>query len=215
MRRMAEYHLDVGLLAVADAAVVSGPRRSEEELMESATKGVRMILSECLQLPKTVKKGKFEGAAEMVQLPLPATKLPREKAPPKVKPLTAWEKFAVKKGIALNRKKDNKVFDEERQVWKDRWGKRAREDKEKFDWLREVGPAYVAKESGGDPFLDERREKKARLDKQKKNEDHNKRRSEHVTKAREEVAHLTHVARHLSTASNGKFERAVQKGKKK
>lgn len=211
---MAEYHLDVGLLAVTDAAVVSGPRRTEAELLEAATKGVKMVLNECLQLPKTIKKGKFEGAGEMVQLPIPATKLPREKAPPKVKPLTAWEKFAVKKGIALNRKKNNKVFDEERQIWKDRYGKRAREDKEKFDWLREVRPSYVAKEDGGDPFLDERREKKARLDKQSKNQEHNKRRSEHVTRAREEVSHLTHVARHLSTASNGKFEKAAQKAKK-
>lgn len=212
---MAEYHFDVGLLAVTDASVVSGPRRSEDELLAAATNGVRRLLSECVLLPKTIKKGKFEGAAELVQLPQPVTKLPREKAPPKPKPLTAWEKFALKKGIALKRSKTNKVWDEERQIWKDKWGKRAREDREKFDWLREVGPNYVAQEDGGDPFLDERRAKKARLDVQKKNEEHNKRRSEHILRAQEEVGHLSQISKSLATASNGKFEKATQKLKKK
>eukprot|EP00331_Platyophrya_macrostoma_P010742 CAMPEP_0176425100 /NCGR_PEP_ID=MMETSP0127-20121128/11209_1 /TAXON_ID=938130 /ORGANISM="Platyophrya macrostoma, Strain WH" /LENGTH=212 /DNA_ID=CAMNT_0017806239 /DNA_START=142 /DNA_END=780 /DNA_ORIENTATION=- len=212
---MAEYHFDTGLLAVTNASVISGPQLAEELHMEAATKGVQRLLGELLQLPKTIKKGKFEGATEMTQLPQPVTKLPREKAPPKPKPLTAWEKFALKKGIALKRKKQNKVFDEERQIWKDKYGKRAREDADKYDWLREVKPGYVADEDGGDPFLDDRRKKQARLEKQAKNEAHNKRRSEHILRAQEEVSHLTAVTRHLSTASNGKFDKAAQKAKKK
>lgn len=212
---MAEFHFDTGLLTVCNASVISGPQLDEEMHLEAATKGVERLLGELLQLPKNIKKGKFEGATEMTQLPQPVTKLPREKAPPKPKPLTAWEKFALKKGIALKRKKQNKVFDEERQVWKDKYGKRAREDGDKYDWLREVKPGYVAAEDGGDPFLDDRRKKQARLEKQSKNEAHNKRRSEHISRAQEEVSHLTAVSRHLSTASNGKFDKAAQKAKKK
>lgn len=80
-----------------------------------------------------MKKGKHEGSAVLIKLPQPATTLPREKAPPKPKPLTSWQKFAIKKGIDIHRKKSNRAFDEERQVWKDKWGKRAREDREKYD----------------------------------------------------------------------------------
>ena len=209
-----EYKLDVGLLCITDVSVVSGPARTEDELLAAATKAASKLYSEFKALPKSVKKGKFEGASEMLQLPQPVMRLPREKSAPKAKPLTAWEKFALKKGIALNKKKSNTMFDEERQEWRDKWGKRAREDTETHDWLREVRPGYVAEEEGGDPFLDERRAKKARLDKQKKNEDHNKRRSELINHAREEVAHLSAAAKHITTASNGKFERRTYSKKK-
>ncbi|KEG09377.1 putative ribosome biogenesis regulatory protein (RRS1) [Trypanosoma grayi] len=213
---MNEYNMDLGLLCVTNAALISGPQRTEEDLHESATSAMQVLLGECRGLPTTTKRGKFDASTTLVQLPQPVMQLPREKAPPKPKPLTAWEKFALKKGIAINRKKNNRVFDDERQEWKDKWGKRAREDREKHDWLREVGPNYVPKEEGGDPFLDDRREKKARLEKQKKKEEHNKRRSEHITHAQEEVKHLTAAAKHLTTASNGKFDKisSKKKGKK-
>ncbi|CAD2218244.1 regulator of ribosome biosynthesis [Angomonas deanei] len=204
---MSEYHVDAGLLSVTNASIVSGPMRREEDLMESCESALKVLLGEFVQLPTVVKKGKFDGAITLVQLPQPVMQLPREKAPPKPKPLTAWQKFALKKGIDIHRKKENKVFDEERQVWKDKWGKRAREDRDKYDWLREVKPSYVPQEEGGDPFLDERREKKERLDKQKKKEEHNKRRAELISQSQDEVKHLQSVSRNLTTASNGKFEK--------
>lgn len=185
--------------------------------MSSCESALKTLLNEYTELETERKKGKFEGAATLVVLPQPVMQLPREKAPPKPKPLTAWEKFAIKKGIDIHRKKSNRVFDEERQEWKDKWGKRARADKEAYDWVREVKPGYVPQEVGGDPFLDDRRAKKARLDKQKKKEEHNKRRSDHVLRAQEEVKHISSAVRNLSTASNGKFEKAksILKGKKR
>lgn len=204
---MGEYQLDVGLLSITDASVVSGPMRREEDLQESCEKALKALLGEFADLPTEVKKGKFEGTSVLVKLPQPVTQLPREKAPPRPKPLTAWQKFALKKGIDLHKKKSNRVFDEERQEWKDRWGKRAREDQNKYDWLREVKPSYVPAEDGGDPFLDDRRAKQARLETQKKKEAHNKRRSEHIAAAQSEVKHLAAAARSLTTASNGKFEK--------
>ena len=202
----AHYSLDVGNLCITDTSIVSGPQRSEDELLASATRAVKKLVTECLALPKTVKKGKFEGRLDMLQLPFPVIKLPREKAPPKPKPLTAWQKFALKKGIDIHRKKTNSVFDEERQMWVDKWGKRAREDERSRDWLREMPDGYVAAEDGGDPFLDDRREKQARLSKQKKNEDRNKRREELMSKAAKEVGDLNATVQKLATASNGKFE---------
>ncbi|KPA83043.1 putative Ribosome biogenesis regulatory protein (RRS1) [Leptomonas pyrrhocoris] len=205
---MSEYQLDAGLLTVTDVSTVSGPMRREEELMDSCTNALKALLGEFVDMPTEVKKSKYESATTLVQLPQPVMQLPREKAPPRPKPLTAWQKFALKKGIDIHRKKTNRVFDEDRQEWKDKWGKRAREDREKYDWLREVKPGYVAAEAGGDPFLDDRRTKQARLEKQKKKEDHNKRRAEHLMQSQEEVKHLSAAARNLATASNGKFEQA-------
>ena len=203
---MEKYYVDVASLCITDTSVVSGPKRSEESLHAAATEGVKKLLAEALALPKTTKKGKFEGRQELVQLPQPLIQLPREKAPPKPKPLTNWQKFALKKGIDIHKKKQNKVFDEDRQVWQDKYGKRAKEHREKYDWLREVKPGYVAKEDGGDPFLDDRREKKVKLDKEKANMERNKRRAGMVEQAQKEVAHLNAAVRKLSTASNGKFE---------
>lgn len=212
---MAQYQLDVGLLSITDESLVSGPMRSEEDMRETCEKSLKVLLGECVDLPTSFKKGKFDESAYLVQLPQPVMQLPREKAPPKPKPLTAWEKFAQKKGIDIHRKKDRKVFDEDRQEWKDRWGKRAREEKEKYDWLREVKPGYVANEPGGDPFLDEKRQKQEERQKIAKKEEHNKRRAAHLIRAEEEVKHLQAAASHLATASNGKFDvkKSFKKGK--
>lgn len=203
---MSQYQLDVGLLTITDESLVSGPMRAEEDLMESCLKGLKVLLGECAELPTSFKKSKFGESGYLVSLPQPAMALPREKAPPKPKPLTAWEKFAKKKGIDPHRKKDQRVFDESRQEWKDRWGKRAREDREKYDWLREVKPGYVAREAGGDPFLDDKRAKQEEKRKIADKEKHNKRRAAHLQRAAGEVKHLQAVASQLSTASNGKFD---------
>lgn len=212
---MSQYHLDVGLLTVTNESTISGPMRSEEEMRDTCEKSLKVLLGECVGLPTTFKKGKFDETGYLVQLPAPVMQLPREKAPPKPKPLTAWEKFAMKKGIDTHKKKERRVFDEDRQEWKDRWGKRAREEKEKYDWLREVKPGYVAQEPGGDPFLDEKRAKQQTKEKMAKKEAHNKRRSEYLSRAEAEVKRLQQVASQINTASNGKFDvkKTFKKGK--
>ena len=206
---MATYQVDVGHLVIADVSVVSGERRSEAELHDSATKGTRQLLIEVMKQPMLKRKGKAnEAVGEVVQLPAPVMRIPREKAPPKPKALTPWEKFALKKGIALNRKRDSKMWDEAKQEWIDRYGKRRRESERETDWLREVKDDYVAAEEGGDPFLDERRKKKTRLDKQKSNELKNKKRASYE---KAELSHLDSVSRNLATASLGKFDKKAKK----
>ena len=207
---MSEYELDAANLAVADVSVVSGERRSEKDMHAAATKGVRTLLGELAGLPTVTKRGKKEAATTLVELPAPVMKLPREKAPPKEKPMTAWQKFALKKGIALNRKKTNRVYDEERHEWKDKWGKRAREDERKHDWIREVKPNYASTEEGGDPFLDDRRAKQKRLEKQKKNEEKNQKRADAADRATAEVSHLSGTLKNIATASNGKFAKKIK-----
>lgn len=65
--------------------------------------------------------------------------MPREKPVPKPKPLTKWERFAKEKGIS-HKKKDKKVWDEERQEWVNRWGRDGKNKEKEDQWIHEVKP---------------------------------------------------------------------------
>lgn len=207
---MATYLVDAGNLTITTTNVVSGERRSETELLVNATKAVQTLFAELLALPQERKRRENEATAEVTLLPQPLERLPREKPPPKEKILTAWQKFALKKGIK-DRTKTNTKFDEATGEFVDKWGKRAREDRGKKDWIREIKASYVPGEEGGDPFLDDKREKTTRVAKIKKLEEKNKRRSE---AASHQVADLDRTMKSLATASNGKFDRSFKAGKK-
>lgn len=206
------YQLDPGNLCITETAYVSGPKRDEEELAEEARRGVRTLFGELYALPTELKKyDSNEAAVEVYQLPQPLMRIPREKAPPKEKALTPWQKFALKKGIALDRKKTNKKWDEERQEFVDKWGKRARKREREDDWLREVKSGHVAEEEGSDPFLEARRKKQASLSKAAKNHEKNKKRNEADQQG---MRALDKTLRTVATASMGKFDKAAQKKKK-
>jgi regulator of ribosome biosynthesis len=207
MAASSSYQVDPGNLSISETSFVSGPQRDEDELAEEATKAVRLLFGELLALPTQLKKyDPNEAAVEVHQLPQPVLRLPREKAPPKEKPLTAWQKFALKKGIALSRKKGNKEWDEARQEWRDRWGKRAREQDDAADWLREVKPGHVAEEEGGDPFLEARREKQSALKLQQKKAERNRRREDALASSSAQLKELDRTMRTVTTASMGKFD---------
>jgi regulator of ribosome biosynthesis len=208
----ASYQVDPGNLCITETSYVSGPRRDEDELADEAKRAVRTLFGELYALPTELKKyDPNEAAVEVFQLPQPIMRLPREKAPPKEKPLTPWQKFALKKGIALSRKRDNKKWDDERQEFVDRWGKRARQRDREDDWLREVKPGHVMEEVDGDPFLEARRRKQTQLSKAAKNAERNRKRNE---ANHNEMRDLDRTLRTVATASMGKFDQAAQKRKK-
>jgi regulator of ribosome biosynthesis len=213
----ATYIIDAGNLCITETSRVSGEQQSEEDLLASATRAAKQLFGELLNLPKVSKPGKpGEGHFHVTQLPVPLMRRPREKAPPKEKPLSAWEKFAIKKGISLNRKKQNKQWDEARQEWMDRWGKRAKEADRQGDWIREVPKNYTPGEPGSDPFLDDKRAKKEMLSKAKRNQERNERRATTTAKAQAEVARIDKTVSKLVTASMGKFDKSeAVAGKKK
>ena len=104
----------------------------EEYLQSTARDGVQTLIASLFSLPTTPS-----GDGPLASLPLPTTQLPRAKPLPKPKPLTKWEEFSKAKGIQ-HRKKDKKIWDEEKQEWVERWGwKGANKDKE-TQWLTEV-----------------------------------------------------------------------------
>lgn len=208
----ASYLVDCGNLSITETSRVSGEQRSEEELLASATRAAKQLFAELLSLPTQVKAGKpGEGHFNVTVLPVPLMRRPREKAPPKEKPLTAWEKFALKKGVDLNRKKNNKKWNEAKQEWEDKWGKRAREAERDTTWVQEIPKNYVPGEVGSDPFLDQRREKREKLAKAKKNQERNERRASNTATAQAVATRLERTMNKLTTASMGKFDKSKAK----
>ena len=70
-------------------------------------------------------------------LPSIETALPRAKPLPKPKAPTKWEQFAAAKGIQKKRR-EKKVWDEEKQEWVDRWGRGAKNKEVEEQWAVEV-----------------------------------------------------------------------------
>lgn len=113
-------------------------------------------------------------AGAITILPSEVSNLPRTTRIPEPKPETKWEKFAREKGI-LKKKKDRMVFDEESGEYKPRWGYKGINKGLEDQAIVEIKP-------GDDPFADpwaeDRKNKKERIDKNKKNQMKNVARSQ-------------------------------------
>ena len=103
----------------------------ESYLQSTARDGIQLLLGALFSLPTLSSS---EGP--LAQLPPPTTHLPRTKPLPKPKPPTKWERFARSKGIQ-SRRRDKKIWDDERQSWIPRWGWKGK-NKEETQWLHEV-----------------------------------------------------------------------------
>ncbi len=104
----------------------------EEYLTTTARDGVQALIGALFSLPTT-----SSADGPLAQLPPPTTQLPRAKPLPKPKPPTKWERFAQAKGIQ-HKRKDKKIWDEEKQDWVDSWGWKGANKKEERQWLTEV-----------------------------------------------------------------------------
>ncbi|CCK72158.1 ribosome biogenesis protein RRS1 KNAG_0J00750 [Huiozyma naganishii CBS 8797] len=133
---------DLGNLTVFDSNVVDVS--AGEVAVQSATRdNVQLLINQLLSLPiRTSTEGGGNGIA-LLQLPQPTTELPREKALPKKKELTKWEKFAAKKGIRSKVKTGRKVYDEESGEWVNKWGHEGANKKLDSQWLVEVDDKVV------------------------------------------------------------------------
>lgn len=109
-----------------------------------------------------------EESGRLVTLPPPTVHLPREKPVPVAKPKTKWEIFAASKGLK-KRKRQDKIWDEEKQQWLYKWGK-DRANNAMDQWAidhNENDDSLV------DPWTRMRQEKKARVEKNKKQQEAN------------------------------------------
>ena len=100
--------------------------------MSTARDGAQALIASLFSLPTT-----SSSDGPLAQLPPPTTPLPRAKPLPKPKPPTKWEQFAKAKGIQKKRR-DKKVWDEEKQEWVNRWGWKGQNKDKEVQWATEV-----------------------------------------------------------------------------
>ncbi|XP_047332400.1 ribosome biogenesis regulatory protein homolog [Impatiens glandulifera] len=157
------YQLDLGNLMAFDPhhSIAQDSSREEiiRECMQKGTELIQAIADSLFSLPATEDRD-----GPIVKLPLPTTRLPREKPLPRKKPPTTWESFAQKKGI-VKRNKDKLVFDEQTGTWKRRYGFYRVNDENNIPIIA----AKTTDEPGVDPFAKRKADKKGRVEKNQKN----------------------------------------------
>ncbi|VDL19948.1 unnamed protein product [Hymenolepis diminuta] len=94
------------------------------------------------------------------ELPDPTFRLPREKPAPRKREMSRWERFAQMKGIR-KQKRSKKVWDDETQSWRPRWGK-DRIDSVKDKWVLEVPDNADPYEDQFEKLSNARKEKRAK-----------------------------------------------------
>ncbi|KAI0732795.1 ribosome biogenesis regulatory protein-domain-containing protein [Fomitopsis betulina] len=206
--------VDTGFLTVTDLNPVdteSYNENVEAYLKATARDGVQALVSALFSLPTTSSPD-----GPLAQLPPPTTQLPRAKPLPKPQPLTKWEQFAKAKGIQKKRK-EKKVWDEEKQEWVDRWGWKGANKAEEKQWLTVV-PANA--DVNHDPSKVARDTRKEKMAKNEKQHQQNLARAQGTGAAPSNNAdRKTQIDRTLattrtSTASMGKFDKKLDGEKK-
>lgn len=210
--------IDTGYLTVTDLNPIdeeSYNANREEYLQSVARDGVQALLASLFSL-QTIPS----PDGPLAKLPSPTTALPRAKPLPKPKLLTKWEKFANAKGIQ-HKRRDKKVWDEERQEWINRWGWKGANKKEEGQWLSEV---RANADIGHDPSKDARDARKARVAKNERQQQQNLARANQesagastsataIPQRKKEIDRTLATTR-TSTASMGRFDRTLEGEKK-
>lgn len=159
---------DLGHLAAFDPSPIDTAALSEapEHLLSISRENTQLLINQLFSLPR---EQKADGA--YFSLPAPTTIVPREKPLPKEKPKTRWEKFAEQKGIE-KKKRGRLVWDEATQQWAPRYGYKSVTDQAAaVPWI-EAKPGDELM-PGEDPFQKRLEDKKAKSDKQKRQEARN------------------------------------------
>lgn len=141
---------DLGNLATFDPNPLDNAKLNDlstrnEYLNEVTRDNVQLLINQILSLPVKTTTDNHESSSSgqnstmtLIQLPVPLTPLPREKAIPKAKAMTKWEKFAAKKGIKAKAKDGKMVYDEESGEWVPKWGYKGKNKDLDSQWLVEV-----------------------------------------------------------------------------
>nr|ACO15236.1 Ribosome biogenesis regulatory protein homolog [Caligus clemensi] len=133
------------------------PEVIDEEFIKSRTRDNLQILVNDIWCLET---SRVEDAI-VVSLPVPITRLPREKPLPKEKPLTRWEAYAKSKGIVNNKsKKSRLLWDDSVREWVPRFGYKKAQAEVKKTWIMELKGNAPDSE---DPFEKAAQEKRERI----------------------------------------------------
>eukprot|EP01025_Chloroclados_australasicus_P059106 TRINITY_DN7462_c0_g2_i2.p1 TRINITY_DN7462_c0_g2~~TRINITY_DN7462_c0_g2_i2.p1 ORF type:complete len:384 (+),score=52.72 TRINITY_DN7462_c0_g2_i2:18-1169(+) len=156
-----QYEFDLGHMLVVDPNPIDYQEfkdNPEAACLDAATGATQSLIKRLFSLPTEAAP-----MGRIAKLPEPITKLPRAKPVPAKRPMTKWEKFAQAKGI-VKRKKSKLVWDETSQSWKRRWGYKKANDQQQVPII-EAGPDDKV---GEDPFEKMQSDKKARVQKQER-----------------------------------------------
>ncbi|KAF8918282.1 RRS1-domain-containing protein [Mucidula mucida] len=199
--------VDAGYLAVTDPNPIDEENYKadlESHLTSLARDGIQSLLASLFTLPT-----KRSDDGPLAQLPPPSTALPRAKPLPKPKPPTKWEQFAKAKGIQ-HKKRDKKVWDEDKQDWINRWGRDGKNREKEEQWITEVP---MNADVDHDPRKAARDERKSRIAKNEKQRLGNIARSNPRDERKKEIDRTLTTAR-ISTASMGRFDAKLEGEKK-
>ncbi|CAH2354107.1 regulator of ribosome biosynthesis [[Candida] railenensis] len=141
---------DLGNLATFDPNPLDNSKLKDSAqrnnyLTEVTRDNVQLLINQILSLPVKTTTDNHESSSTgqnstmtLIQLPDPLAPLPREKAIPKARAMTKWEKFAAKKGIKSKAKDGKMVYDEETGEWVPKWGYKGKNKDLDNQWLVEV-----------------------------------------------------------------------------
>ncbi|KAI9574256.1 ribosome biogenesis regulatory protein-domain-containing protein, partial [Boletus coccyginus] len=203
--------VDPGFLTVTDQNPIdreSYTANLEEYLRSTARDGIQALIAALYALPTLPSPD-----GPLAQLPPPTTPLPRAKPLPKAKPPTKWERFAASKGIQKKRR-DKKIWDEEKQDWVHRWGRDGKNKEKEAQWIHEVKADAPV---DFDPVQDARNARKARVAKNERQKLQNEARAQAARETREQRQvdiDRTLASTRVSTASMGKFDKRLEGDKK-
>ncbi|KAL2427082.1 hypothetical protein ABEF95_008103 [Exophiala dermatitidis] len=190
------YTFDLGYLAATDpnplpstSTLLSQTFSERNEALKTIARDGAQVLLNTLLTTCTITSTP-DGL--VMSLPTPTNPLPRWKPLPKPKAPTKWELFARKKGIgkyggslkggaALEERKKNLVYDEEKGEWVKKWGFKGKNKQGENDWLVELDDDKISKEkdnegSGRTVRGEGRRERLERMKRQERRQRNNERR---------------------------------------
>lgn len=158
------YTFDLGHLLLNDSNPIA-PNATEADLLANGRDCAQALIN---QLLLTCAISSTDDGVH-INLPAPSTPMPREKAIPKEKEQTKWEKFAAKKGIQAKKRDGKLVYDESSGEWVPKYGYKGANKKGESDWLVEVdGDKETETGEAGDARKEKRAERMDRIKRQER-----------------------------------------------
>jgi regulator of ribosome biosynthesis len=148
--------------------VWSKASKKEEVLLEETQRAAQLLFNKLRTLPTEMSE-----TGPVTILPTETSSLPRFKKIPEPKPETKWEKFAREKGIK-NSKRDRMVYDEVTGEFAPRFGYKRSKNGLQDQAIVEIKPGD---DPYADPWAEDRKQKKARVEKNEKQKQQNQSRA--------------------------------------
>lgn len=171
------FTFDLGNLLCTDANPLPHDSQIDEALLAATARDCAQGLINQLLTTCAIAKSS-DGTSMTLTLPPPSTPMPREKPVPAAKPLTRWQEFAKKKGLAPKKREGKMVYEPATGEWVPKYGYKGKNKDGEGDWLVEVDEKKEARTGEAqDVRLERRAERVERVKRQERRERANERRN--------------------------------------